>query len=408
MVTIRDVARAAGVSIATVSRVFNGSSRVSEETRKAVRAAASKLDYWPNSAARSLTTNRSQVLGVLLPDLFGEFFSEVIRGIDHAARREKLQILVSSSHADTDALLAAARSMRGRIDGLIAMAPDKGSAKAIHQITRKFPVVLLNPRFATNGCSAVSIANFEGARAMVNHLTGLGHRDLAMITGPSGNVDAEERLRGFRTALADAGLEPRSGSGDRGGLHRILRVSRRHQGAAPPSSPIRGVCRQRLHGHRALKRVARRRSGRSGGHGGDRIRRHRDRPVSQSASDHRPRGRLRTRRAGHATLDGVHPHTDSRPTQPRSHTRHPRGAQFVRLHPATRRRGAGAAPVGRFSCSTRIRCRVRGRAAEPEVRAGHLENARARSGRTVTMLCARPPYHHCPWIPHPLGRRPSS
>jgi LacI family transcriptional regulator len=211
VVTIRDVARAAGVSIATVSRVFNGSSRVSEETRKAVRSAASKLDYWPNSAARSLTTSRSQVLGVLLPDLFGEFFSEVIRGIDHAARREKLQILVSSSHTDTDALLAAARSMRGRIDGLIAMAPDKGSAKAIHQITRKFPVVLLNPRFATNGCPAISIANFEGARAMVNHLTRLGHRDLAMITGPPGNVDAEERLRGFRTGLADAGVTPRAG-----------------------------------------------------------------------------------------------------------------------------------------------------------------------------------------------------
>ena len=208
MVTIHDVARAAGVSIATVSRVFNGSVRVSEDARRRVRSASTQLDYWPNVAAQSLTTSRTQALGVFLQDLYGEFFSEVIRGIDQRARREKYQILLSSSHADTRDLLAAARSMRGRIDGLVAMAPDKGSLDAIDQIAKSFPVVLLNPRSQVAGCGSVSVANLDGAYAMVDHLARLGHRDIAMIKGPPGNVDSEERLSGYRRACRDAGLEP--------------------------------------------------------------------------------------------------------------------------------------------------------------------------------------------------------
>src|SRR5512140_2166985 len=104
------------------------------------------MDYWPNSAARSLTTSRTHTLGVLLPDLYGEFYSEIIRGIDHAARQQDFQILVSSSHADGAALLSVARSLRGRVDGLIVMAPEEESAAAIGRITQKFPVVLINPR----------------------------------------------------------------------------------------------------------------------------------------------------------------------------------------------------------------------------------------------------------------------
>jgi LacI family transcriptional regulator len=206
--TIHDVAQLADVSIATVSRVLNGSLRVSEESRRKVTAAASQLDYWPNGTARSLTTRSTHVLGVLLPDLYGEFFSEVIRGIDQAARVQMYQVLLSSSHADTETVLSAARSMRGRIDGLIMMAPDEASAEAVELIRRRFPVVLLNPRSPSGDCDAVSIANFEGARAATQHLLGLGHRAIATIRGPLGNVDSDERLRGYHDALRGAGLAP--------------------------------------------------------------------------------------------------------------------------------------------------------------------------------------------------------
>lgn len=208
MATIRDVAREAGVSIATVSRVFNQASLVRQDTCEHVRGVASRLDYWPNSAARSLITNRTSAIGVLLPDLYGEFFSEVIRGIDLAARREKYQVLVSSSHASTETLVAAVRALRGRIDGLLVMAPDADATEAIQDFSTRFPVVLLNPGPISLHCSSLSVANFDGAYAAVRHLAGLGHRRIAIVRGPARNLDGEQRLQGYHLALREAGIEP--------------------------------------------------------------------------------------------------------------------------------------------------------------------------------------------------------
>jgi LacI family transcriptional regulator len=208
MATIRDVARASRVSVATVSRVFNESPRVSESTRLRVVTAATRLGYWPNGTARSLITNRTNALGVLLPDLHGEFFSEVIRGIDWAARRRRLHLLVSSYGPASDDLLSALRTVRGRVDGLIVMAPDVGVSVALQLRTGGGPTVLLNPEIDVPGRDSISIANFDGAHAMVGHLLGLGHRRIATITGPERNIDARQRLDGYRVALADEGIEP--------------------------------------------------------------------------------------------------------------------------------------------------------------------------------------------------------
>jgi LacI family transcriptional regulator len=209
LATIRDVAREAGVSIATVSRVFNNSSLVSEDTAQRVMQAAARFDYWPNSAAQSLTTNRTNTIGVLLPDLFGEFYSEVIRGIDSLARRESYQIMLSSSHADNEEILMAARSMLGRIDGLLMMAPDAASADTVKRIRQRIPLVLLNPAVDSDQNCSVSIDNYSGAQEAVKHLLNLGHRRIAMIAGPLENGDANERSRGFAEALSNAGQDPR-------------------------------------------------------------------------------------------------------------------------------------------------------------------------------------------------------
>ena len=208
MATIRDVARAAAVSTATVSRVLNGTARVSDETSRRVADAAKRLDYWPNGAARSLIHSRTQTLGVLLPDIFGEFFSEVIRGIDQAVRDAGLQVLLSSSHSTAEGLFAAAKAMGGRVDGFIVMAPDGDAETAVERIRKRFPVVLLNPRAETPGTVSVSIANYEGAFAAVSHLLRLGHRRVAIVSGPMGNADSDERLRGYRAALIAHDIEP--------------------------------------------------------------------------------------------------------------------------------------------------------------------------------------------------------
>ena len=208
MATIKDVAREAGVSVATVSRVFNDSGRVNDETRHRVRLVAERLRFWPNGVARSLITNRTHAIGVLLPDLHGEFFSEVIRGIDLAARREGLHVLVSSSHSDTHELVSALRAMRGRIDGLLIMAPETESIPAIRANAWGCPVVLLGPGGETSDFDTVSLANFDGAYALVRHLLRLGHRRIATITGPPNNRDAQQRLEGYRAALHEAGVVP--------------------------------------------------------------------------------------------------------------------------------------------------------------------------------------------------------
>jgi LacI family transcriptional regulator len=201
--TIHDVAARAGVSVATVSRVLNGIAVVREETSRDVRAAAKFLRYVPNVAARSLSIRRSQTIGIVLPDVHGEFFSEVIRGIDLAARREGYHILVSGSHSDPSEMLEVVETMRGRVDGLMIMAPDVTLAPIEELRARELPVVLLNAAAGTG--DAITIDNFGGARAVMHHLHELGHTRIAFVCGPLHNADARERLRGYRHAMR--GLE---------------------------------------------------------------------------------------------------------------------------------------------------------------------------------------------------------
>jgi LacI family transcriptional regulator len=206
LVTIKDVAREAGVSVATVSRVWNDAAFVSPDTRQRVAEVAARLGYSPHGAARSLITRTTHALGVLLPDLYGEFFSEIIRGIDHTAQRNGYHILVSSSHDSKDEIDAALRSMRGRVDGMIIMSPDLEAQQTLHALQGSFPVVLLNGGAESKAFDTITIENHEGAYAMVRHLVKRGHRRIAMIGGPERNYDAAERLRGYRTALEEGGI----------------------------------------------------------------------------------------------------------------------------------------------------------------------------------------------------------
>lgn len=207
MATIKDVASAANVSVATVSRVLNDSGPVSESTRKLIREVAAKLRYVPHGAARSLITHKTDTLGVLLPDLYGEFFSELIRGMDEASRQYGFHLLVSSSHADKREFEASMRAMRGRVDGLIAMSPDLDAA-SLQNIPESLPLLLLCSRANGSNLDSLTIQNCAGARDMVRHLIALGHRRIAIVKGAIGNYDASERLRGYRIALREAGLEP--------------------------------------------------------------------------------------------------------------------------------------------------------------------------------------------------------
>lgn len=211
-VTIRDVAARAGVSVATVSRVFNQKGPIREETVRKVMDVAGALQYVPHAGARSLSTRSTRTIGVVLPDLHGEFFSEVIRGIDLAAREHGYHLLLSGSHADRDEMRAVLQAVRGLVDGLIVMSPDLDPAALCCELPPGIPAVLLNAK--ADGRPSITIDNAGGAKDVVRHLAALGHRHIAFITGPARNNDAEQRRRGFRAGAKAQGVDATEIAGD--------------------------------------------------------------------------------------------------------------------------------------------------------------------------------------------------
>jgi LacI family transcriptional regulator len=200
--TIRDVARLAEVSVASASRAMNGHGSVTPETRDKVLAAARLLRFVPHYGARSLSTRRTDTVGLVLPDLYGEFFSELIRGVDLAARNRGLHLLVSNSHGDAEEAVVAMRSMRGRVDGLLVMSPHVDGVALADNIDDDLPIVLMNTDAAGDRFPAFRVDNFGGAHAVTRHLVEIGRRRIAHIAGPAENYEARERRRGYEAALA--------------------------------------------------------------------------------------------------------------------------------------------------------------------------------------------------------------
>lgn len=203
MTTIKDVAREASVSVATVSRALNGHRNVADDVRRRVVAAAQRLQYTPHHAARSLSSRRTNTIGVVLPDLHGEYFSELMRGIDQAVRDEGKQLLVSSFHGAQAELRRAVHGMRGRVDGLLLMSPGNRDGAHVPE-GLAVPAVLVNT-VGEDRQPRVMVDNRAGARAMGTHLRAAGRRCIAFIAGPDDNHEARERLHGLQEALAAAG-----------------------------------------------------------------------------------------------------------------------------------------------------------------------------------------------------------
>lgn len=202
MVTIRDVAREAGVSVASASRALNDHQNVTPETRGLVHEAARRLRYIPHEGARSLTRRRSDVIGVVLPDLFSEYFSELVRGIDRVAHASGLQLLLSNMHGSPHETASAIRTMRGRVDGLLVMPPE-GDGSYLHDaLPPGLAAVLVNHDETLGEASAVGVDNHGGAQTITEHLVERGYRRIAHIAGPRHNRDARERQRGFTDAIA--------------------------------------------------------------------------------------------------------------------------------------------------------------------------------------------------------------
>ncbi|HEY3010034.1 MAG TPA: LacI family DNA-binding transcriptional regulator [Micromonosporaceae bacterium] len=205
---MHDVARLAGVSHQTVSRVINGHPHVREATRARVLQAMRQLDYRPNALARGLATRRSRTIGVLSfdADLYGP--SSTLLGIQRAAQEEQYAIsVVALSEQDTTGSVRRAVDMLAEqsVDGVIVIAPSNAAAHAVRDLPRGMPVVALEASFGKD-MPVVVVDQFAGAELATRHLLQLGHRTVWHVAGPADWPEAVLRIDGWRAALAAAGV----------------------------------------------------------------------------------------------------------------------------------------------------------------------------------------------------------
>jgi LacI family transcriptional regulator len=206
-VTIHDVARHAGVSPMTVSRVINSGPRVREETRDKVNASIKALHYSPNLAARNLASAETVMVGLLYANSTSAYLSELLLGSLEQASLSGCQ-LVLEQYADIESEKGAIKRIRaGTIDGVILPAPLGDSQEVLKAVAEAgVPAVLITSGRPAPGFSAVSINDFEAAREMTRHLLALGHKKLAFIAGHPGHTASGQRFRGYIEGMTEAGL----------------------------------------------------------------------------------------------------------------------------------------------------------------------------------------------------------
>lgn len=205
-ITIQDVARTAGVSVSTVSRVLNGKEDVSLETMEKVQAVVQDLGYASSLAARGMRSHRTNVIAMIFPDIASAYCHEIMRGVNRViAQSEKDLIIYTSGGGPRGSVAQHERSYvallnGGTADGVIVVTPTATT------FTSHAPLVILDPNNESPAAPAVISTNREGALAAMNYLTGLGHRRIGHITGRMELISANQRLQGYKDGLSAAGI----------------------------------------------------------------------------------------------------------------------------------------------------------------------------------------------------------
>src|SRR4051794_24826304 len=211
-VTIRDVARLAGVSLSTVSQVLNGRpGYASATTRERVLEVARELGYRPNALARGLVTSRTGTLGLVITDITRGFFTQVVGSVEQIASKQGYSVLLACADGIQPEQTALETFLDKRVDGIICMSSTADtSAEHIFQVTRLgVPLVVINRPLHTSELNQIAWDDVEIGQRATEHLIGLGHRRIAHISGPlhpPSRRSGPDRLKGYEQALAAAGL----------------------------------------------------------------------------------------------------------------------------------------------------------------------------------------------------------
>jgi LacI family transcriptional regulator len=207
MATMADVARSAGVSVATVSHVLNDTRPVLPHTRQAVLDAVEELGYTPNSLARSLVTSRTRSIGLAVSAISNPYFTEILQGVEASALEHGYSLLIADPHDDPEHERKVAQLLHERrVDGMI-VAPSADPRGLIAYLGRHdVPTVFLDRLVDAPGFDQVCAESAEPTARMVTHLAGLGHRRIGLVAGRPGLSTTSERTTGYRHGLAAAGL----------------------------------------------------------------------------------------------------------------------------------------------------------------------------------------------------------
>lgn len=209
MANIQDVARQAGVSISTVSRVLNGTARVNADVKKRVEEAILALAYQPNPAARSLRTNRSRIIGLLISDIQNPFFMILIQGVEDEALSHEYSLILCNSNEDPKREQQYLEVLYSeRVAGAIIVPTRErlGDATLKKFRERNIALVTVDRRVKDKNIDAVLVDNVRGAHEAVAHLISNGYRRIGVITGPLAVTTGQDRLEGYRQALREAGI----------------------------------------------------------------------------------------------------------------------------------------------------------------------------------------------------------
>jgi LacI family transcriptional regulator len=202
--TIRDVARASGVHVSTVSRTFSAPHQVNVETRNRVLAAAEEMGYRPNRAARALITGRTHNIGLIVADIANPFFPPLIKAAESHARGRDYHLFVADTNEDASVEEELVLALAKQVDGILLCSPRMSNSQ-IEKLSRDVPLVVVNR--PVPGLPAVVMDVGQGARLAVEHLVGLGHRDIALLGGPRGSWTNREIRRSATMAARTAGAE---------------------------------------------------------------------------------------------------------------------------------------------------------------------------------------------------------
>ena len=206
-VTVKDIAKKAGVSHSTVSRALHGNPLISEETKQRIQQIAVELGYLPSAAARTLKTNRSQVLGVVLSSIDDPFFSEILQGIEEITQSSGYSLFIAAAHRDPKREREIVQAMvEHHADGVIICSTSFSEERSRQFLQYGVPMVVVNNQAVEDFRYSIYHDDIDGSRQVTRHLIGLGHTRIAYIGNSASGRTTLDRLTGFRQEMGAAGL----------------------------------------------------------------------------------------------------------------------------------------------------------------------------------------------------------